>query len=136
MKLRFITPLLGLCLIAMDGQAGEPPPKMVPRPIPGLAMPPLPAAPRPARPTAPPPVVAAQGDGPERAHILFIRRRPAQPPANPDLTKAKEIKAPRASYPQPEEARSSKIRIIPKAEVPALLNPETPQPEIPRTESQ
>jgi hypothetical protein len=115
-------------LTAAAAIGAEPAPKLVPRPLPGLGVvQPLPsagpAAVSAARPKATASAPGAAAEAENRARVLFIHRRdslPSEltanlPKADPDA----HVKAGGNSILVP--ARSGKVRIIPKAAVPALL---------------
>lgn len=108
--------------------AAEPAPRLVHRPVPGLATAaaPAPVMPRPPAAASVAAAAPSTGEGPERARILFIHRRATLPP---EMTR--DLPAPQAAAPAPTPAaaavqvRQPVIKIIPRAgaETPAAGRP-------------
>ena len=122
---------------AASASAAEPAPKLAPRAIPGLnAVKPVAAAP--AAPQAPSTQMPQAGIAQDpatanKARVLFIRRRASLPAAmTADLPKSEPLpeKSGAVSI-APSQARPGKVRIIPKSEVAALLNPQNSEKPAP-----
>ncbi|TDU70889.1 hypothetical protein EI77_02007 [Prosthecobacter fusiformis] len=114
--------LLFPCAILHAEDPAPAPPKLVPRPIPGLA------AVTPVVPTPAPATAAVRGwevsDKPalpassDQARILYIHRRATLPPA----LAAKVRPAPEAKVSAPQvQVRQNAVRIIPKSEAAKLV---------------
>lgn len=109
-------------LFATTVVLAEDPPKLVPRPIPGMAAPtPVKPETAPAKPVVPQPTVAPLVANTDRARVLYIHRRAT---LSVELTK---------DFPASQQAdttsttmlnvRESTVKIIPKSEVPKMIIP-------------
>lgn len=116
--------LLFALLLPSAAILAEEPPKLVPRPVPGL---PLPAEGAPASLLAPAVAAVPQAPvlmtNPDRARVLYIHRRASLPA---ELTKDLPVSNAMSASPATMlNERQGAVKIIPKAQVAQILTPKS-----------